>query len=70
MDLYDIGNGNYRLVSKNLTLEGNLKTVASVIMKHGTSLDELEFALLEMNKNNHIRANFGIFGGFVFSSEK
>jgi hypothetical protein len=34
--------------------------------KH-TTIDEIEYALLEMNRNGHDYCEFGVYGKFVFS---
>jgi hypothetical protein len=72
MNLYDLGNGVYgfKYESGKECLTGSLKEIAMLAMTAGVGLDEFEFALLEMNKNGHLRANFGYNGTFLFSSQK
>jgi hypothetical protein len=70
MDLIDLGNNEYGFKVNGTTSVGDLKTIAKLARNSGIDLEEFELALLEMNKNNHIRANFGFYGTFIFSSEK
>ena len=70
MDLYDLGNNEYGFKINGTTSVGDLKTIAKLAKNSGIDLNEFELALVEMNKNSHIRANFGFYGTFIFSSEK
>jgi hypothetical protein len=70
MDLLDLGEGKYSFSVGNSVRNGDLKTIAKLALNSGIDLEEFEMALLEMNKNNHKRANFGFYGTFIFSTEK
>ena len=70
MDLLDSGNGKYVLAyGEKQIVSGDLKCVAKKAHQMGIDMDEFELALLQMNDHGHTRANFGINGTFIFSSE-
>ena len=72
MNLYDMGNGVYGIKheSGSKPITGSLRDMAELARALGVDLDEFELAVLTMNRQGHTRANFGIHGTFIFSSEK
>lgn len=49
--------------------EGSLNSIVKKAVEMGVDVDEVETALVEMMKNDHKVAEFGMFGSFMWSSE-
>jgi hypothetical protein len=49
--------------------EGSLGDVTEAMLNNGFEMDEIEFAVLEMEKHNHDVAQFGVFNKmFLFTT--
>lgn len=55
-----------RSKDKVLTVEG-LRSLIAYSMAFGLQMEDIEYARLEMIRNNHDYCEFGMFGGFLFS---
>lgn len=56
--------------SKNPLFRGDLKSVFRVMTKiFNISIEQIEIAVEEMDKNDHTRAHFSSFGTFIFSED-
>lgn len=68
--LYDFGN-HYELHSRFGIYRGNLKQVATyAVTELGFEVDEIELGVLEMNKQFHNGAEFGIMRRFMYTFDK
>lgn len=71
-DLYEITRDEWILHVKNGPIfSGSLKKVGLHAVAHmGFKPEELEVAVIEMNRNGHNGAHFGMYKGFIFSFSK
>lgn len=69
MKLYDLGNNLFKIETSNFgSRQGSLRDVVQfAVFDLDIEWSDLELALEEMAKKGHDAADFGIFGGFVFS---
>lgn len=67
--LYDLGNNTYRVQTHAFGLrEGSLRDVCQfMVFDLDIEYSQIEFALVEMNRQRHDGADFGILGRFIFS---
>lgn len=71
-DSYKYITSSYKIY-KNGMLVSEVENYAGMafflMSKHGFELSEIEFAVRELNKNEHDTAHFGVFGTFLFTSD-
>lgn len=51
-------------------LFNSVDNAASFLEEHGVKDEEIDHALITMSAHNHVRANFGVNGNFLFSDNE
>ena len=69
MRLRDLKNGLYQIHSKHGAFEGRLNLIYWKAVKWGINPVDLAFAVKLMKTENHDYANFGVFGGLLYSAK-
>lgn len=66
--LRDLKNGRFQLHVKNgPAYEGGLRSIAKQAAIVGLRLEEIELAVLELERTGHDYAEFGVFGRFMYT---
>ena len=68
--LYDLGH-DWQIKSSRKTFTGTLKQVCTyAVLELGFSMNELEVAIMEMHKEFHNAAEFGMYRTFIYTFDK
>lgn len=68
--LYDLGD-EWQIKSSRKTFTGTMKQVCTyAVLELGFSMEDLEIAILEMHKEFHNAAEFGMFKSFMYTFDK
>ena len=69
--LYDLAEGGWMIVHSRGFFTGNMKQVCTyAVLELGFEINELEYAILEMHKEFHNAAEFGMYRSFLYTFDK
>ena len=72
-DLYKISAVSWAVKlddSKEIEAFSSIEAAAAFLEKAGVKDEEIDFALIEMAAHDHVRANFGVHGNFIFTDNE
>lgn len=69
--LVDKGDGKWQIVSPQGIFTGNMKQVCTYsVLELGFEMNELELGIMEMEKQFHNAAEYGVFKKFIYSYDQ